>query len=85
VDNSRGWSVASHTVGIVSGRFLTLDEVADVLCVSRSQAYALVRDGSLPAMQIGGRRQWRVERARLEEWISAAHDETARRSAQQPP
>jgi excisionase family DNA binding protein len=50
-------------------RFLTLDHVADELAISRSQAYALVRNGSLPAMKVGGRGQWRVERTRLEQWI----------------
>lgn len=62
----------------MSSRFLTLDDVAAELCVSKSQAYALVRNGTLPAMKIGGRGQWRVERTRLEQWIEATHEDTAR-------
>lgn len=62
----------------VADRFLTLDDLAEELSVSRSQAYALVRHGGLPAMKIGGRGQWRIERARLEEWINATHEQTAR-------
>src|SRR3712207_9062172 len=40
-------------------RFLTLDDVAEILNVSWSQAYALVRRRELIAIQIGGRGQWR--------------------------
>src|SRR4051812_49949235 len=36
-------------------RFLTLDDVAEILNVSWSQAYALVRRKELIAIQIGGR------------------------------
>ncbi len=57
-------------------RFLTLDDVAEELSVSRSQAYALVRNGDLPAIKVGGRGQWRVERAKLEEFIAAAYGDT---------
>lgn len=59
-------------------RFLTLDDVAGELAISRSQAYALVRNGTLPAMKVGGRGQWRVERVRLEQWIEQAHADTSR-------
>jgi excisionase family DNA binding protein len=59
-------------------RFLTLDDVAEELAISRSQAYALVRNGTLPAMKVGGRGQWRVERSRLELWIEQAHADTQR-------
>lgn len=62
----------------MADRFLTLDDLAEELSVSRSQAYALVRHGGLPAMKIGGRGQWRIERARLEDWINATHEQTAR-------
>lgn len=62
----------------MASRFLNLDELAEELAISRSQAYALVRNGVVPAMKIGGRGQWRVERRRLEAWIEQAHDDTAR-------
>ena len=57
-------------------RFLTLDDVAEVLNISTSQAYALVRNQELPAIKIGGRGQWRVERDRLEEYISRMYEQT---------
>lgn len=37
----------------------------------------MVRSGELPAIQIGGRGQWRVEKARFEQWIEKRHQETA--------
>ena len=42
-------------------RFLPLQDVSEVLNVSKPQAYALVRSGDLPAIKVGGRGQWRVE------------------------
>jgi excisionase family DNA binding protein len=62
---------------MAESRFLTLAEVAEVLNTSSSQVYALVRSGELAAIRIGGRGQWRVERAALEAYISRMYDETA--------
>ena len=58
------------------GRFLTLEDVADVLNISTSQAYALVRNRELEAIKIGGRGQWRVERDRLEAYIERMYQQT---------
>jgi excisionase family DNA binding protein len=57
-------------------RFLTLADVAEVLNISGSQTYALVRSGELEAIKIGGRGQWRVERDRLESYIGRMYDQT---------
>ncbi|GAB7048254.1 helix-turn-helix transcriptional regulator [Catenuloplanes indicus] len=65
-------------------RFLLLSDVAAELNVSDSQVYHMVRRGELPAIKIGGRGQWRVERARLEEYIAAKYAETAEWVAQNP-
>jgi excisionase family DNA binding protein len=56
-------------------RFLTLDDVAEILNVSWSQAYALVRRRELIAIQIGGRGQWRVENEELERFIARKYAE----------
>jgi excisionase family DNA binding protein len=56
-------------------RFLTLDDVAEILAVSWSQAYALVRRKELLAIQIGGRGQWRVEVDELERFIQQKYAE----------
>ena len=61
-------------------RFLTLDDVAEILNVSWSQAYALVRRKDLIAIQIGGRGQWRIEKDELERFIQRKYAE-ARGSA----
>ena len=55
---------------MTADRFLTLQDVADELNISLSQTYALVRSGDLQGIQIGGRNQWRVERVKLEEFLS---------------
>lgn len=57
-------------------RFLTLEQVAEELSTTTAQIYALVRRGELPAIRLGGRGQWRVERGRLEEFISQLYSET---------
>ncbi len=59
-----------------SDRFLTLSDVAEILNISASQTYALVRNGELPAIKIGGRGQWRVERTQLEAYIERLYSET---------
>ena len=59
-------------------RFLTLKQVAEELAISDAQVYALVRNGDLPAIKVGGRGQWRIERAKLEEYIERAYAATAR-------
>lgn len=60
------------------GRFLTLADTAEVLNVTVSQAYALVRTGELPAIKIGGSGHWRIERDVLESFIAAKYEESRR-------
>jgi excisionase family DNA binding protein len=68
----------------VTRRFLTLPDVAELLNVSASQAYALVRSGQLRGIKIGGRGQWRVEEAELERFIADRYEETERYVADHP-
>ena len=56
---------------------MLLSDVAAELNVSDSQVYHMVRSGELPAIKIGGRGQWRVERAKLEAYIQQKYAETA--------
>lgn len=58
-------------------RFLTLDDVAEILNISWSQAYALVRSKELSAIQIGGRNQWRVEITQLDAYIEGKYADAA--------
>jgi excisionase family DNA binding protein len=58
-------------------RFLLMSDVAEQLNVSMSQVYHMVRSGELPAIKVGGRGQWRIERSKLEEYIQRKYDDTA--------
>ena len=58
------------------GRFLTLADTAQILNVSVTQAYAVVRSGELPAIRVGS--SWRVEREALEAYIEAMYEQTRR-------
>ncbi|WP_114855876.1 helix-turn-helix domain-containing protein [Brachybacterium sp. YJGR34] len=58
-------------------RFVPLSDVAEMLSISASQAYALVRSGELRAIKIGGRGQWRVEVTELESYIQRSYEATA--------
>jgi excisionase family DNA binding protein len=62
------------------GRFLTLADTAELLNVSASQAYALVRSGELPAIKIGAHGHWRIERSVLESYIDAMYEQARRLS-----
>ncbi len=59
-------------------RFLTLTDVSDVLNISAAQAYALVRSKDLRAIKVGGRGQWRIAEADLENYIQRMYEETER-------
>lgn len=62
---------------MVEQKFYTLADVAELLQVSASQARAMVRSGELPAIQVGGRGQWRIEITRFWEWVELSHQRTA--------
>ncbi|HWV26855.1 MAG TPA: helix-turn-helix domain-containing protein [Aeromicrobium sp.] len=53
-----------------SPRFLTVNDVADVLNVSVRQVRALLSSGELRGIQVGGRGIWRVEDSALEQYIA---------------
>jgi excisionase family DNA binding protein len=61
---------------VTAERFLQLGDVAEILNISASQTYALVRSGELAAIKIGGRGQWRVERSALEDYIARCYEQT---------
>ena len=45
----------------------TVDEVAQLLGLSRGVAYERVRDGSIPAQRMG--RRWLIPRRRFHAWL----------------
>jgi excisionase family DNA binding protein len=69
---------------VTAERFLTLGDVAEVLNISASQTYALVRNNELKAIKIGGRGQWRVERDQLESYIGRMYNQTEQFIASHP-
>ncbi len=64
-------------------RFLTLADVQEILNITSQQAYSLVRSGDLPAIQVGGRGQWRVEATELEAYIQRQYEATRTRVARE--
>jgi hypothetical protein len=47
--------------------------------------YALVRSGDLPAIKIGGRGVWRVDRAKLDAYLEQLEEQTADWAKAHPP
>jgi excisionase family DNA binding protein len=58
---------------LVERAVYTVPEVAQLLSLSRGTAYALVRDGTIPALRLGGR--WVVPRARFHSWLDSLDDD----------
>jgi excisionase family DNA binding protein len=61
----------------IAPRYLTLDDVAAYLSTSVPQVYALVRSGELPAIKLGGRGVWRVDRNKLDAFLDDLEAKTA--------
>jgi excisionase family DNA binding protein len=62
------------------GRFLTLADAAEVLSISPQEVLGLVRSGELPAIKVGSKGHWRIEKSVLESYIEALYEETRRMS-----
>jgi len=77
--DERRWTSSACQTDAMAQRFLTLADVTDELNISAAQAYALVRSGELPAIQVGGRGQWRVEVSELEAYIQRMYAQTRQR------
>jgi excisionase family DNA binding protein len=58
-------------------RFMRPSDVAFELSTSLAQVRALIRSGELRAIQIGGRRQWRVEHAELDAYVGPEYERAA--------
>jgi excisionase family DNA binding protein len=55
-----------------------------MLNISAAQAYALVRNGELPAIKVGGRGQWRIEDSQVEQYITRMYQQTRNFVASHP-
>ena len=69
---------------ITEPRYLKLQDVATYLSVSVPQVYALVRSGNLPAIKIGGRGVWRVDKDRLDDYLNELQEQTAEWAKEHP-
>ncbi len=57
----------------MASRFLSLTDVAEELNISVRQARILVRGGDLPAIRVGGKGEYRIERDQLEAYIERGY------------
>ena len=57
-------------------KFLTIADVAECLNVSAGQVRTLIKTGELPAIQVGGRGQWRIDVTELEAYIERGYTKT---------
>lgn len=55
------------------GRYLTVDEVATDLRLSKMTVYRLIDKGQLPAIRVG--RSFRILREQYEAWLRKGSDE----------
>jgi len=61
-----------------------MGQVGEILNTSNAQVYALVRSGSMRAIKIGGRGQWRIGTEDLESYLEQAYRDTAAFVASHP-
>ncbi|MDP9806701.1 excisionase family DNA binding protein [Trueperella bonasi] len=62
-------------------RFLTIADVAEYLNVSAGQVRTLIKNGELPAIQVGGRGQWRIEDVKLAEYVERGYEKARQKIA----
>ncbi|KMY22984.1 DNA binding domain-containing protein, excisionase family [Actinobaculum suis] len=60
-------------------KFLTIADVADYLSVSAGQVRTLIKNGEIPAIQVGGRGQWRIEESVLADYVERGYAATRER------
>jgi excisionase family DNA binding protein len=53
-------------------RFLTLEEAAVLLQVSKRTLHRMVQRSELPAFKVG--RQWRINESHLSKWMQGLHE-----------
>jgi excisionase family DNA binding protein len=54
---------------MTTDRWLTLDELAGYLKLSRSKLYRMAQERELPASKVGS--QWRFDRHEIDEWMKS--------------
>jgi excisionase family DNA binding protein len=54
---------------MINHKWLTLDELAEYLKLSRTKLYRMAQKGEIPASKIGA--QWRFDREEIDEWMKS--------------
>ena len=52
---------------VMQDRWMTLQEIAEYLQLSKDQIYRLAQTGEIPASKVG--RRWRFKRERVDSWM----------------
>jgi excisionase family DNA binding protein len=60
---------------------MKVEDIAEELAITERQVYALLHSGDLPAIQVGARGVWRIERDKLEQYIAEQYEAQRRRIA----
>jgi excisionase family DNA binding protein len=56
-------------------KWLTLDELAEYLKLSRTKLYRMAQKGEIPASKIGT--QWRFNRKEIDDWVTSQRPDGA--------
>ena len=54
---------------MASHKWLTLDELAEYLKLSRTKLYRMAQKGEIPASKVGA--QWRFDREEIDAWMKS--------------
>ncbi len=69
-------TIAGRLLPVTAKRFLDLKQVSDELAVTKAQVYTILKNGDLPAIQVGPKKVWRIDRTKLEEYIERQYAAT---------
>ena len=51
----------------MTDKWLTIDQIADYLQVSKEKIYKICQKGKMPVSKLGG--QWRFDKAEVDGWV----------------
>jgi excisionase family DNA binding protein len=54
---------------VETDKWLTLDELAESLKLSRTKLYRMAQEGEIPASKIGA--QWHFKRKEIDDWVTS--------------
>ena len=63
----RGLHPLRRRLTIMTDKWLTIEQIADYLQVSKEKIYKLCQRGKMPASKVGG--QWRFDIKEIDAWV----------------